>query len=208
MNTFHKSSRQSGFTLLELLVSMLVVSLMATYALNLISRFKDIRRIELVASNQQSVQNARDHLRKVISGARARFKQLETGSIELKFKGAQESLTLSNVISEQLVFGNLHELTYRVVGSDLVLELDTDQNSQVDPQLKTVLLKDVESVSFRYFGTKQNETAATWHSLWSEKSLPQLVEIDVQRSDISTASWPRFVVALETAVTVYNAATN
>jgi prepilin-type N-terminal cleavage/methylation domain-containing protein len=201
MNRFRASeANEDGFTLIELLVSMVIVSLMSVYAFNLISRLKDIHRIEQTIAEEQIIQVARDHLRNVIGGSRTRFNSADAGLGQLVFFGQSDRVTVSNTMDERLVFGSLYNITYRADAGALVLNMTTEESPPLR-QEPTILLKDVNSLSFRYFGQKQNEPTPAWHDSWSEKQLPLLVEIKLEFGNNSTQKWSPLIVALEASIT-------
>jgi prepilin-type N-terminal cleavage/methylation domain-containing protein len=200
-------SSEDGFTLIELLVSMVIVSLMSVYAFSLISRLKDIHRIEKTIAEEQIIQVARDHLRNTIGGSRIRFNSADAGQGQLVFFGQSGQVTVSNTMDERLVFGSLYNMTYRAEAGALVLDLTTEQSPPA-PQEPTILLKNVSSLSFRYFGHKQNEPKPVWHDLWSEKQLPLLVEISVKFGNSSTQKWSPLIVALNASISASTKPTN
>jgi prepilin-type N-terminal cleavage/methylation domain-containing protein len=188
---------EDAFTLLELLVAMVIVSLMTAYAFDVISRFKDIRRIEVAAAEEQAVQMARKHLRTTIGGMRARFKQTSGVQGELVFRGGKDSLMLSNTLDERLVFGGLHDVTYRVVEGTLSLDVSHLQASA--SQRQNVLLANVASVTFRYFGRMDDQLSPSWHDEWTAQKLPSLIRIVAEMKNSDGARWLPLDIAIEAA---------
>jgi prepilin-type N-terminal cleavage/methylation domain-containing protein len=164
-------STEYGFTLLEMLVSLTVLAVMAGYAVNVIGRFADMRRIETATQQRQVLVTARRHLRDTIGGARVRFDPAEVGSTY--FKGSVDSLTISNVLDERLVFGGLQNITYRLFEGNLAFDINGLKQNRAN-----VLLSDVDQLRFTYFGQPSSGLPKTWQDTWTSKELPDLVRIN------------------------------
>jgi prepilin-type N-terminal cleavage/methylation domain-containing protein len=190
-------SDQSGFTLIELLVAMALVSLMAAYAFDLVSRIKDIRRIEKSVTLREELTSARNHFQDVISGSRLRFQVTNANEFEIIFRGSQNIFTTSNTLDEQVVFGNLHNLTYSIHDGNLVF--DIGDAKQVGNKRSNILLKQVTGIRFSYFGQKQNDAEPKWHPDWEEKALPRLVRIEVEMDRNSGLTWLPMDIAMRAA---------
>jgi prepilin-type N-terminal cleavage/methylation domain-containing protein len=74
-----------------------------------------------------------------------------------------------------------------------------DRASGPAPQeLRTILLKDVSRLSFRYYGSSDANVSAQWHDVWINRaSLPRVVELRIERSTgAGLLMWPPLSVAL------------
>ena len=67
-----------------------------------------------------------------------------------------------------------------------------------EPSIATrrVLLDDVKSLEFAYFGRGRADAAARWRESWiDEIALPQLVRIRVTFAEGEARAWPEFTIA-------------
>jgi prepilin-type N-terminal cleavage/methylation domain-containing protein len=186
---------EDGFTLVELLVSMALVSLMSAYAFNLISRFRDVRRIEIMTLQMDILASARIHLHQAIGGTRSRFKRLDAVRGEMVFHGTKDSLTVSNTLDQRVVFGGLHDISYKLIDGSLTLDLGEQQTTAE----RNVLIKNVSALTFRYYGRLPTDSASKWHETWSAQTLPKLVRIEIKTDGESNVQWQPLDVALEVA---------
>jgi len=100
--------------------------------------------------------------------------------------------------------GGLYSFEVTQAEGDLVLswhptEADEEELSGRAAALvgSRTLLREVDEVSFQYFGTKSAGQEPGWHEEWEDVvALPALVRLDVTFVDGQRKSWPLFVVAL------------
>ena len=180
-------SRQNGFTLLELLVSMVLVGfiLVLLFAgLRLGTQSWDLAEARVNSSSQRAV--VMNLIRRMLSqSVPLRWKDNGTESVAfdagddwIAFVGpvaSREGLSGNHLVRLQLADGEK--------GRDLVLQWHlTDPSahdfSALEEAKPKPLLKAVESLQFDYFGAEDDLQEPAWQSVWHAKQrLPLLVRM-------------------------------
>ena len=96
-----------GFTLVELLVSLALLSLMAIYALNAFSSLRDINRVEDRVDAQMEVEAVARHLRETIADVRPIFVRDSNNAPKLLFRGSPGVLEFVSASNGGLETGGL-----------------------------------------------------------------------------------------------------
>jgi general secretion pathway protein J len=195
----------AGFTLVELLIALTLVGLLATLVfggVRLAARAwgrTDDRVAE--AADRWAVANV---LRDAITGAYPAFASPDPRDRTIAFDGEAISLTLLAPLPQAIAAGVTAEMRFYLAGEGasktLVLgwrlDLPSAQNGGALPENRVALLDRVRRIDFAYFGADRPDDAPAWHQSWSEHTaLPQLVRIDLERSDPALPAWPTLVAA-------------
>jgi general secretion pathway protein J len=196
---------QRGFTLLELLVAMVLLSLL-TLAIGGGLRF-GVRAWE--ASGRRSshvldVQTVQDAIRRQLGQALPLvLPEATLGQVRVAFDGRPNRVRFVAPIPVE-VGGGLHTFTIgRLDGTpDGVLLMawhpfnpDSDfDREHAGEQIE--LLSGVSAISISYFGANEPGAAAAWHDRWrNAASLPGLVRVSVTPEDEQEV-WPDLLVTL------------
>jgi len=64
------------------------------------------------------------------------------------------------------------------------------------PEDRSLLVEDVHSVAFAYFGSRTDDAPPDWYDEWNDEyGLPELVRLRVDFETGQTARWPELIVA-------------
>ena len=192
-----RSGHDEGFTLVELLVSLALLSLMTIYALSAFSSLKDMNRAVDRAGAQMEVNAAARHLREAIADARAVFVTDENNAPRFLFAGSKNTLEFVTASNGERETGGLYFVRY---------SLDTEGTLQAERRIlrdkmtsanKVVLLRGVKDISFRYWAAGDTGQAL---DAWDRNDLlPSAIEVDVVFEDADFRTWPSTLEVLMTA---------
>lgn len=195
----------AGFTLVELLIALTLVGLLATLVfggVRLAARAwgrTDDRAAE--AADRWAVANV---LRDAIAGAYPAFASSDPRDRTIAFDGEAGSLTLLAPLPQAIAAGVTAEMRFYLAGEGpsktLVLgwrlDLPSADSGGALPENRVVLLDRVRRIDFAYFGGDRPDAAPAWYESWPERTaLPQLVRIDLERSDPALPAWPALIAA-------------
>lgn len=178
-----RSSREAGFTLIEMLASLILLAAAAALlpgALHLGTRA--MRAAEPPAQGAASLP-LRDFLLTRLAEARPQMKPAATRETGLDFSGSATALTFVAPAAQSDRRHGL--LRYRIArgaedGRLRALMWDPGQPASASPVAEALLSETPARVSFRYFGRRAQDEEAAWHDAWiGETVLPRLVEIAI-----------------------------
>jgi type II secretion system protein J len=192
-------SFQSGFTLIETLVALALLSLMtifATGAIATMSRTKQVEARIAVRSNMEAVER---HLTQTLSDMRTLFAVGTDQGTQLAFSGESGSVSFVGLLSDRLERGGLYSLHYGVTENGVFAleyqlyrplhEFKTGQSEN--------LLSGVENVSFNYFGSTMDGDSARWSNQWHLKdTLPRAISVEFKLKGESLMKRHAFVVMI------------
>jgi len=195
------SGRQSGFTLLELLVGLtllgLTVAIIVT-ALNTSLLGADVTGKRSVRLNQ--IRTAQVVMRRQIEAARPVSWSDKTRN-RIGFEGLAASASFVTVLPPWPGQGGPHLVRIAQDGDRLVLsrKIHSGETSSFDfssPVDRTVLLHGIRTVQFAYYGRRTPREPARWQPAWqSHATLPSLVRLRVAFAGESGTSWPELIIA-------------
>ena len=204
MTRSYRSSPIAGFSLLELLVTIALVTLMAAYLTTSLSFGR--RTWEYARATQDSVRP--DVVQTLL---RARISQAHAGCSPIRatcnFMGLSNKLQFAASLFSPTHVSGIHLVSIETMPSsdghaDLTLlqRLERPQNREVEetPNERRVLLKDIADIRIRYFGYAANgDLQPSWHETWvGKKWLPSLVSISVSFHQSDARMWPELIVEL------------
>jgi general secretion pathway protein J len=180
--TSRGQERQSGFTLLEMLVALSLLGLLTAFALMSLSGLSHIKRIEERVEGRSDAEAARLHLRNTMSDIRPVFMLAKDAEARLAFSGNANTIAFVSVMSDQVELGGLYWIKYSLKNSDLVLTYHVFRpDVQMTDGKQHVLVTDVASLSFRYLDVQAEDTEGQWSDTWSKRVvLPKAIEIKVE----------------------------
>lgn len=191
-----QSKSQSGFTLVELLVSLVLMGLIASllYVAFTVG-IAQWSRTEMRFSGMETALAGRQAVRRLLGAA---YPLYENDS-EVAFTGSAERLTFLAPLPASLGSGELAEWSISAVGplDSRYLTLDMSNLGSFLPVKTRILENKITSVEFAYFGTIANQNESSWHSSWiGETHLPSLVRIRVKDTESKTSQQIDWVVRL------------
>lgn len=187
-----------GFTLVELLVSLALLSLMTIYALNAFTSLRDMNRVVDRIGSQVEVEAVARHFRDAIADARPVFTMDGNNTPQFLFKGARNVLEFVAASNGEREAGGLYLVRYSLdAGGTLVAERRILWDKMTIAANKVVLLRGVKDISFRYWAPggpgNQNESVDSWER---KDTLPLAIEVEVSFEDAGSRTWPRTLSGL------------
>lgn len=200
------SARQRGFTLVELLVVMALLSLLMlglASAMSTVSQTQERVDARLDRMDHQRVSIA--FLRSVlgqVSAVRRQAGLRKQGESELFFEGGPQGMRWLGIMPARFGMGGRTHFQLSVEGDALVLRFAPWQGPDVMPDWgqsqSYVIDRGVTGFALRYQNAKLG--VAHWQPQWgpekdNEKELPSAVQIELQSA---SGVWPMMVVAMRT----------
>lgn len=184
-----------GFTLVEMLVSLALLSLMTIYALNAFASLRDINRVVDRIGSQMEVEVVARHFRETIADVRPVFVMHENNAPRFLFKGSPDTLEFVSAANGERETGGLYLVRYSVnAEGTLLAERRILRDSQSTETSKVVLLRDVAGVSFKYLTS--DDAFDTWQK---KDSLPSAIEVNMTFNSSSPRKWQPALISLQTA---------
>jgi general secretion pathway protein J len=189
-----------GFTLLELLVGLFVLSilfLLLTNSLQLgVAAWSTREEESMSASDSSAVQNL---LRTLLSEASPVMTTKKMHRVF--FVGMEHSIRFVAPIPRHLGIGGLYEVNLAKDGSGDRIEMywrllrDEASSGVTMGERRVTLVPDVSQVRFAYFGRGPKDKSAKWHNEWQDLwYLPELIRMSVSFRE-SSHIWPDLVAA-------------
>jgi prepilin-type N-terminal cleavage/methylation domain-containing protein len=192
----------AGFTLLELLVAIVILTIVMTVALSSRSYEAGIERAD-----------AGEELRSAANFLRRQFAQLMPISTDMQTKQFAFAGTSSHIrfvasaprhpvaaglIVYSLTADGQNTDTQRLMLSYGWYDPGADDLHEADFDRQLILADDLTSIAFQYFGTKEaTQSRAAWYDVWSEDEygLPELVRISLNSAN-DDGRWPDLILQI------------
>lgn len=210
----HRPSRQSGFTLVELLVAivllgMISVALFGGIRFGARSWEAGHRRLEQI----NEVEVAQTVLRRLLGKAReVTLFDAARSRDAVSFSGHSDAVYFAAPLPAHRGIGGAYgfslQVSNRFGGGDLVLAWrlqrpETPPAEAGEFEDQTVLLSDIRDVSFAYFGAPESGRTDDWQDVWDGTGgLPRLVRMTVEFEADDGRVWPALTIAPALASTV------
>lgn len=200
MQKHHVNQRQTGFTLLELMVAITLMGLV------LVVLYSGLRlglnswdRGEQHAEATNRLRLAQEFLRRQLAQSITTYTINEQQEPVIAFAGRADGIEFVAPMLAQLGQGGLYRV--RIEAADGRLWIRWRPYRPADPEAgegrETVLLEGVSDVEWAYFGPEQDhvpESPPDWRSDWaSTQRRPQLVRLNL---NLGGEPWPDCVIAL------------
>jgi general secretion pathway protein J len=198
--------RSQGFTLLELLVALLLLSLiflLLTSGLQFGTRAWNVGQEE--PNSTSEAVTVQQLLRRVLSEVRPyMIEAAPTVRRHVYFIGNQNSVRFIAPVPEHLGVGGLYEVALYLTddgGSRHRLEMSwrlfrgTETSSGPQRGRQIALVDEVAQIQFAYFGHRSPQDSGQWYNDWQDvQSLPDLIRLHVTLS-AGEQAWPDLIVA-------------
>ena len=196
-----EASRENGFALVELLVSLALLALMVTYTVSSIFTLRQLNRISEQAAAQDEVDAVTRYLRQDIGDLRLMFETRQNGAQTLIFEGAPHSLTFIGSSDGARETGGLHQVRmYLNDAGNLIAERQLLQTQPVGPINSVVLLRHVGSLQFAYTGPAGLRSRTGWLESWPRgNASPVALRIVVEFKPGDSRRWPGTLVPIRAA---------
>jgi general secretion pathway protein J len=200
---------EGGFTLLELLVSLVLLALILSFVGGAL-RF-GARAWEAAGALDRgaSMGAVRTFLEQRLAEAMPVYERDEAGRVRIAFSGQPQQLSFVSPSARGKAGAGLYRFSLNLQpvdrdarsGTAVALEqsLYQPEVGQVvaAPEDGQVLLGDIAGIELRYYGRKEARSPAAWHSQWTRAdALPELVEISVLLREQDARTWLPLVVEL------------
>jgi prepilin-type N-terminal cleavage/methylation domain-containing protein len=190
---------QDGFTLIEVLVSLVLLALVLAMLSGAVRFARGTWDAAARLDREAGHDVAGSFLRARLGEAMPLFEPAEGGMVRVAFDGAGEELSFVAPTQNGPAGAGLYRFTLRVAtgGGARALSVNVTPyqpkaraQGAGDPIAEDhVLVEDVKTLAFRYFGRAQLRAPPAWHEAWPRKdALPDLVELSVTRRNGNRSS--------------------
>jgi len=186
-------SREAGFSLLEMLVSLVILALILAFLPGAFRLARQVWTATAVLDRDAGRDAGLDFLETRLAEAMPLFEPGKSGLVNILFGGSADSLRFVAPSRNGPAGGGLYrygiELRANAGGttSSLVVLVapylgPVPEGASGPDAEEQVLADDVVSAEFRYFGHHELRKAATWQTQWKRTdALPDLVQLTIQR---------------------------
>ena len=204
--------RMAGFTLLEIMVAMLLLTIIITSSVSLL--FLNVRGWDALMADSEEMLDQILISDRIGNALRtlAPLKLLDNGQQTLAFLGEPQRLHFISAAPQQYLPGGLFEYLLSVEGAgedgaSLVLyyaPYRPDATALTLPETgeKRTLIDQVGDLRFSYYGIKRIRETAAWSDTWEAAgdNYPQLIKISLPAEDGTMLPQARFIRLLATHV--------
>jgi len=195
-------SFQSGLTLIELLISLVIISIVVTLCANGFTFGNRVwAKVDNHQSNLDEVASAQRFLRKVLSEAifypieedQTKDNYFDGDPEKMIFLAPSPQYGLDDYLYIYEIFkqkkNGAYNLSVRYLPANTYF---SGKARAADRDVK--LIENVKDIKFEYFGLNQRTGALSWYNSWkNQTALPSRVSISVKSFEDSV-SWPPLVV--------------
>lgn len=198
------SSREDGFTLLEMLVALSLMAVIGVYLSSAIGTGRRAWELRDRIEDASSVAAVREFMRRQVEQAWPAYERTDASKQRLVFSGRPDRIEFVSPISDGTNWGGLYRF---VISKDtgtaavrIAGDLFRSSSIQSAAAFDRDILDSVRNLEFSYFGSPSPNVKPDWHDNWSSNSgLPQLVRVKIGMQSDSTTAWPELVVGLALA---------
>lgn len=205
MNKFKHHMNQKGFTLVEILVAMTILSLILILLFNtLFTTNRSWQATERIISKNDELRLVGDFLRRQLSQTTP-LVGLKQRKQQLIFEGKTNELRFTSVLPSHRGGGGVQIITLKMNNEDeknqlnLFYEYANPDYSPFDEKenIQSVnLLENISDIELTYFGADKINEEPTWRDEWENKDhLPLLINLKVRAFD-EVQNWPELKIPL------------
>ena len=202
--------KMAGFTLLEIMVAMLLLTIIITSSVSLL--FLNVRGWDgLMADSEQMLDEILigDRIN-IALGRLVPLKRVVNGRQRLVFAGEAQSVHFVSPAPRQFLAGGLFEYLLMVEkspenGSDLVLYYapylpDGTAFSLPSEGEKRILMPNMERLGFSFYGKKGRRDSLEWSNSWAPESenYPEIIKMSLQSDEQKRSIQTGFIRILTT----------
>jgi len=194
---------QAGFTLLELLVAMAVLSLLALVMMGGLKFSARVwERTQTTSDETDAVSSAQAFIRHQLAAAYPQWQDRGPDRPHVLFDGEAQQITFLAPPPAQ--FGPGTNLLYTLQRSKTGdLEVAWQSQQPGDSAKSTKLLSSISSIKFDYFGPAYGGNLPKWWDSWSNRARPpDLVRIRIAFPPGDRRIWPELIVHPDITVDV------
>lgn len=190
-----------GFTLVELLVSMTVLSLIMIGLYGSLKLGVDAWEKNTAQTTQtDEIRLTQSFLRDLLKTAYPLYITTDLTEAHVAFDGTLDEIAfLSSALGASTLSGRMHyQLSRRQTGRGLQLEISARHELSHDKEedYQEVVMGGFQTLEFSYFGSSSKGLAPRWHQNWKNmQELPQLVRIQGTFKNKQLLSWPDLTIA-------------
>jgi general secretion pathway protein J len=180
-----RRAAQRGFTLIEVLVSLVLLSLLLALLTGAV-RYARATWDAGARLDRDAGYDAATFVRTRLAEAVPLFEPAETGMVRLNFKGASDSLSFVAPAQNGPAGAGLYRFALEVwAPASLAVRVSpyrpkANRNGPEPPPETHVLADKVQGITFRYFGRKDLRSQSQWQPAWTRTdALPDLVEMTI-----------------------------
>ena len=193
---------QAGFTLLELLIAMTLMSMVLVLlygGLRIATQGWDVGEQRAERLNEISL--VQDFIRRQLHQSLTLFSDDKKRGEVVVFTGEPERISVIAPLLAYLGLGGLYvlDLSFSREGEAGQLRMRwypyrPTQPEKGDEGSETVLLENVDALQWAYFGAEQDDKIPSWHERWqSTRQRPTLVRLSLR---LAGEGWPDLVATL------------
>jgi len=190
-------SREAGYTLVELLASLIIIGMVSVMMLSGISAGRRVwERADIANAQGETISGAQMLLRERVerSFPATRYDKIPTYA---DFFGAANAVNFLSPPRDIHAPSGLVRYTLALApNGDLILSALTDL--AIDPKAAgepLVLLHNVQQLDIAYFGVAPPDKDPAWHDQWQFRAtLPLLMRVRVQFPPEDTRAWPDLLI--------------
>lgn len=187
---------EAGFTLVEVLVTLALVSVLATTIAVTASQFGSLLRIERQMETRLALQRVVGHMARLLEDvhdAAALARQQENGGpISITLKGTANEVQFATLARRGAYRHGFRNVTLRLEGAARNLAVFQEMAPRrrggvpLDQVERIELARDATALEFSYYGLREDSASATWNEQWSNSGLLPIavsISLSVVRND-------------------------
>lgn len=177
-----QGSSDAGFTLVEVLVSLALLSILSVYALSALRLQKDMNQMLADTAHKLEVRAALDAVQTQLQGMQLVFVPGQNEQRNLIFEGHGDRVTFAGLSEGSRIEGGLYRMTFFVDESHaLVGHFEAIKSTGFGPPELIVLLDGVTSLAFSYHAEGSAEQSnAEW---LKNDQLPKAIDVELSLED-------------------------
>lgn len=197
MSCQHRRTRERGLTLIELLLSIALLSILTAFLAGGISLSRRAFEADQASANDGELRATVQALSGLIGSAVP--VQVRTGgqAATLAFEGHADALTFVGLSDGRGLRGGLYRIAIRRSGQSIFANFKS-WSAMTPPQAADVTMLDgIRDIRLRYYGNPKQTGVPRWYDNWENaENLPDLVSMRIDREAGRSNAPVSFVAAL------------
>lgn len=198
-----RTTKDAGFTILEMLVSLALMALVATFLAGGVRFGHRVWDLTGQIDQLASIGAVREALHQRISSALPVLELEADGSLPLAFKGGPAELTFVAALPDRQQPAGLYKLRLAMAVNDLSLDVSNFQQrfaggALPGTQSRSQLLVKVSRLKLRYYGAAEPGDVKSWQMDWHRAdALPDLAGVTIEFPDADLRQWPELIIRFQ-----------